>query len=243
MATDRLIAALRDLKQQGLEDALVQASTPQHATWKAKVDSTIGHALGEDSSILKEFRDVSYYIGVYSGAPGEAEEDARYFRAAVQEATGLIDAAIYALDLQSDTRAAQPSAYDAELWGHVKHSVEEQRWEQVASAAVIFTEDKVRRWAGRHVAVSGKSLFGQALFGKALGADGPLALGKQTNETEGWRNLGLGLVAAIGNVDRHHIQARDDAQQYALGVLGLASLLLTQIRHEHPDKTADVIAP
>lgn len=43
------------------------------------------------------------------------------------------------------------------------------------------------------------------------------------------------MVAAIGNVTRHSIEKRDDAKQYALGVLGMASLLLTQIRFEHPD--------
>lgn len=67
-----------------------------------------------------------------------------------------------------------------------------------------------------------------------FGTGGPPALGDQTNETDGWRNLGQGLVAALGNVDRHGIQERSDAKQYAIGVLGLASPLLTQIRYEHP---------
>ena len=127
------------------------------------------------------------------------------------------------------------ASYDSGLWDHVKHSVEEERWEQVASAAAIYVEDKVRRWAGNPLNRDGGKLVGQALFVKALSAGGPLALGAQANETEGWRNLGTGMVAAISNVDRHGIQDRPDAKQYALGALGLASLQLTQIRHEHPD--------
>ena len=45
----------------------------------------------------------------------------------------------------------------------------------------------------------------------------------------------MGFAQALGNVDRHRIQSRDDAQRYAIGVLGLGSLLLTQLRHEHGD--------
>ena len=45
----------------------------------------------------------------------------------------------------------------------------------------------------------------------------------------------MGFAQALGNVDRHRIQSREDAQRYAIGVLGLGSLLLTQLRHEHGD--------
>jgi hypothetical protein len=51
---------------------------------------------------------------------------------------------------------------------------------------------------------------------------------------EGWRFLAVGFASALGNVDRHNIQDRADLKQYALGVLGLASLLLTQVRFTHP---------
>ena len=48
----------------------------------------------------------------------------------------------------------------------------------------------------------------------------------------------MGFAQAIGNVDRHRIQSRSDAKKYAIGVLGLGSLLLTQLRYEHPALTA-----
>jgi hypothetical protein len=52
---------------------------------------------------------------------------------------------------------------------------------------------------------------------------------------DGWRFLAVGFASALGNVDRHNIQDRADLKQYAFGVLGLASLLLVQVRFTHPD--------
>jgi hypothetical protein len=43
----------------------------------------------------------------------------------------------------------------------------------------------------------------------------------------------------VGNVDRHRIQRRPDQRPYVMGVLGLGSLLLTQVRREHPDRVLD----
>lgn len=42
--------------------------------------------------------------------------------------------------------------------------------------------------------------------------------------------LGTDFAQALGNVDRHKIQSRDDAKRYAFGILGLGSLLQTQLR-------------
>lgn len=237
MNPERAIEELRKLKQQAADDQQVQASTPAHREWKAKVTAVLERSLGDDSSTVQQFMSLSYSIGIWTGGPGEAEQDARYFRERVQDAAALIEAAIYELELAVGAPAVEGSSYDSGLWDHVKHSIEEERWEQVASAAVIFVEDKVRRWAGNPLNKDGGKLVGQALFVKALSTGGPLELGSQGNESEGWRNLGTGMVAALGNVDRHGIQERPDAKQYALGVLGLASLLLTQIRHRHPART------
>ena len=68
-------------------------------------------------------------------------------------------------------------------------------------------------------------------------AASPLELGYTPGEQEGWHLLAMGFVSALGNVDRHRIQDRDDLRRYGLGVLYTASLLLTQIRHQHPDRT------
>jgi hypothetical protein len=235
MKAERAITELKVLKQQAADNPQIQASTPAHEAWKAKVTAVLERSLGKESSTVQQFSELRYHVGIWTGSPGEAERDAQYFRKRVEDATALIEAAIYELELSLGAPAVEGGSYDTGLWDHVKHSVEEERWEQVASAAVIYLEDKVRRWAGTPTDKQGRKLVGQSLFAKALSSDGPLALGGQANETEGWRSLGTGLVAALGNVDRHGIQERPDAKQYALGVLGLASLLLSQIRFQHPD--------
>ena len=65
--------------------------------------------------------------------------------------------------------------------------------------------------------------------------DGQYRLGKEPGEWEGWRMLGMGFAQALSNVDRHNIQRRTDAKRYAFGVLGVGSLILTQLRHQHGD--------
>ena len=125
------------------------------------------------------------------------------------------------------------SMFDQDLWEHVRHAVAAETWSTVASQAIIFLEDTVRRRAGSPVAKGGGTLFGKDLLVKVLAADGPIPLAESANEIDGWRSLGQGLVAATGNRDRHHIQKRDDWRRYALGVLGTASLILTQIKHVH----------
>lgn len=231
------IEELQSLKAQASAPQ-IRRSSPEHKSWTTKVETIMARSLGEDSAVLKKFRDVRYHVGVSWGGRDEAARDAAYFVARLEDALGLIDAAVYELELSNRDTAPRPLDYDEGLWQHVKHSVEEERWQQVASQAVIYVEDKVRRWAGQPTGKDGNVLVGQTLFALALGDGGPLALGKQSNETQGWRSLGTGLVAALGNVDRHHVQERPDARLYAMGVLGLASLLLTQLRHQHPTAAA-----
>lgn len=101
-----------------------------------------------------------------------------------------------------------------------------------ASLRLRLPAAKVRRWAGLDGGVVGKGLYAAALADNA-----ELQLGSRGGEWEGWRMLGMGFAQAVGNVDRHHIQDRPDARRYAIGALGLASLLLTQLRYQHSEIT------
>jgi len=92
---------LRKLRDQA-DVPEVRREGPEHDSWKAKVDTVMQRALGKDSETLRKFRDLRYWIGIYSGAPGEAERDAEYFAEQVGRAVGLIDAAIFELELQDD---------------------------------------------------------------------------------------------------------------------------------------------
>ncbi|GAA3595542.1 hypothetical protein GCM10022198_19250 [Klugiella xanthotipulae] len=235
MKPERAIIELRNLNDCAASDPAVQADTPANKEWKAKVQAVLQQSLGSDSTIVEDFSKLKYSMGFWTGAPGEDEIHAEFFRSRMRDACSIIDAAIYVLEIAVGPSAADSTQYDSGLWSHVRHSVIEERWEQVPSAACIYVEHKVRQWAGNPVGSDGKKLVGHSLFTKALNSGGPLALGSQPNETDGWRNLGTGLIAAIGNVDRHGIQDRNDVKKYALGVLGLSSLLLSQIKLQHSD--------
>jgi predicted nucleotide-binding protein len=54
----------------------------------------------------QELQEISYRIGVYTGAPGEAEEDRQYFADQVKTAVAYIDAAIYELELGLDPKSS-----------------------------------------------------------------------------------------------------------------------------------------
>ena len=78
---------------------------------------------------------------------GEPSEG--FFRRAMTVAQGVIDAAITEMDLLADeVPAADESGVDAELGG-LAPEVPAEAWGKVASQAVIFTEDRIRKWAGR----------------------------------------------------------------------------------------------
>lgn len=443
MKPSQSVRALGDLKAEAVADSQISVDGPAHIAWQTKVQSVLAGSLGNDGEITTRFRDLSYYVGVWSGGPNAAAEDAEHFRGAVQRSLAIIDAAVFALGLEEGNdevpsllprpegreqealvgviwewfhrRSAWPtygqvlraydqrvdgdcmdpwralpqglvirspppsipsqsqplsltlagaiacgflgnqlttfvamvrlanqrwraididsdddtvqvnsgdaqaaavpdelsstalaligsllaseplginsfsglsgywtitfregirhyrdintigdhwqrrtemladthkagsswptpssaspspdvSMFDGDLWEHVRHAVDAQQWAQVASQAIIFLEDTVRTRAGTPQAKGGGPLVGKDLIIKALASDGPLPLAQLANEIEGWRSLGQGLVAATGNVDRHHIQKRDDLRSYALGVLGTASLILTQIKHVH----------
>ncbi|WP_236745329.1 TIGR02391 family protein [Rhodococcus sp. BS-15] len=149
----------------------------------------------------------------------------------VEQTRQLIASAIYALGLAAEVdEPVDESSFDPELWAHVRGLVDAGDWGKVATQAAVFTEDKVRKWSNQDGAVVGKNMYAHALSNA-----GELRLGAQSNEWEGWRNLGMGFAQATSNVDRHHVQIRPDLKRYAVGVLGLASLLLTQMRHAHAE--------
>lgn len=123
---------------------------------------------------------------------------------------------------------------DPELWEHVRALIVEEQWPQAASAAATFVESRIREWCEFGPDKYGRELISAAMNPK-YGA--PLTLGYTDGEKEGWHLLGMGFMGALGNVDRHRVQERDDLRRYGLGVLYAASLLLTQFRHQYPDRT------
>jgi hypothetical protein len=204
------------------------------SSWQSRVRTVFALSFGGKSDQLKRFDDVSYSPSFFfSGAPDSLWSNA--FASGIAEAVGLFEGAIYELKLAVGDEPVDEHAYDPELWAHVKTQVEDGEWGKVASQTAIFVENHVRTWAGEPKDNKGNNLVGKALYLEVFGDSSDYRLGKQASEREGWRYLGMGFAQALSNVDRHRIQKRDDAKRRALGVLGLGSLLLTQMRYEHAE--------
>lgn len=239
MRPDRAIEELTRLKQEA-ETSGVKSGDAELTAWKGKVRGLLVAALGAGDHLVERFDKVSYSLGFWTErTPASAYDEARL--RGVRDACAVVDAAIYQLNLQlaDSDEPTDARAYDPELWEHVKNLVEDQDWFKVASQTAIFVESHIRTWAGDPRGEKGESLVGKALYVKAFGDASELRLGARAGEQEGWRYLGMGFAQALSNVDRHRIQKRGDARRYATGVLGLGSLLLTQLRYEHPEVIED----
>jgi hypothetical protein len=225
------ISELEKLKAEAGKPLDLYPSGPQES-WKARVHGIFARSLGKGHDLIKRFDGVSFYSGVaWAGKPDYLDE--QYFEGGIAQAVGLIDAAIYELKLVGGDEPVDEHAYDPDLWAHVKQQVEDGDWGKVASQTAIFVESHIRTWAGAPKDRNGNELVGKALYLEVFSETSDYRLGAQAGEREGWRYLGMGFAQALSNVDRHRIQNRDDAKRYALGVLGLGSLLLTQMRHQH----------
>lgn len=222
------IRHLEDLADLTRGDSDLRYNADALLAWKTKVRTVLVRSLGEDNNVVREFDGIWFSPGIYY----EGQPEMEFVRARIDgmaTARGCIEAAVFELGLSSgESEVVVGASFDTALWSHVEQLVAAEDWTHVPAAVAIFVEDRVRTWAALP-----NSLVGRGLYAKALGDDGVLRLGIQAAEWEGWRALGMGLAQAVGNVARHRIDVRQDTRAYALGVLGLGSLLLTQIRWEH----------
>jgi len=238
MRPDKAIEALEGLKEEAATQEVMRGS--EHLTsWKGKVRGVLVAALSKDDHLVDRFDKLSYSLNfATTDTPDHYFDQARH--RGIRNACGIIDAALYQLRLRmEDDEPVDLRSFDPELWEHVRQLVEDADWGKVASQTAIFVEDRVRRWAGESGGKQGEALVGKGLMAHVFRDSSDWRLGSRAGEREGWRGLGMGFAQALGNVDRHRIQSRDDAQRYAIGVLGLGSLLLTQLRHEHGDLIED----
>lgn len=238
MRASRAIEELQRLKHEATTPLVLKGGA-ELTTWKAKVRGVLVAALGKDDHLLTRFDVIRYTLSAWSSGTPDSQFDAARHRG-IQDACGVIDAAIYQLELQSDIEEPiNDQAFDSELWDYVKGLVEVGDWGKVAAQTAIFVENHLRTWTEAPKDNHGEDLYGKALYASVLSDKSDWRLGSRAGEHEGWRMLGMGFAQAIGNVDRHRIQKRPDGRLYAIGVLGLASLLLSQLRYEHGDLIAD----
>lgn len=234
MKPERAIEELESLKLDAatlnisLQDGDVDA-------WDRKVRVVLVATFGETDNFIAQHDSITY-----SPSFAIAGDDTLFInalRSGIQNCCNLIDAAIYRLQLEQDNVDQRPDSidYDPKLWAHVSALIERQEWDSIPAQVSIFVEHTIRDWSNNPIGKNGDLLVGKALMARTFGDYGILKLGQQSNENEGWRNLAIGFTQAVSNVARHRLSDRDDARRYAIGVIGLASLLLTQIRYEHGD--------
>lgn len=208
--------------------------------WKGKVRGVLVEALGPGDDLIIRLDEIHYTLTAYSSSTPQSSFD-RAREAGIAKACGVVEAAVFQLRLreEDDREPTDQRSFDPELWEHVKDLITSEDWSKIPSQTAIFVENHVRLWAGDPKDKNGDSLYGKALWAKVLEDSSELRLGARASEWEGWRFLGMGFAQAVSNVDRHRIQKRDDARRYASGVLGLGSLLLTQLRFEHSEVIGD----
>lgn len=238
MKAERAVEELESLKDEVAAPGFTDNDTEIDA-WDRRVRVTLVAAFGEKDHIVSAHDAISYNPGLLVARDPDAFPKAR--KRGIESCRSNIEAALYRLRLEEDSKTQTPSAtdYDPDLWAHVSTLVEHEEWDKVPAEACIFLEHRIRTWVGNPAGKDGSILYGQPLMALAFGDDGPIRLGTQSNEIRGWRNLAIGFTQAISNVARHRTSERDDARQYAIGVLGLASLLLIQARYEHCDLLTD----
>ena len=209
--------------------------------WRHKLSALISEILNPNHALAMRLAGIRWSPG--SGAsstrqrrndwynPPGADEEA--FRLAKQTAVEIIEALRW--ELARRVPATDPfvdATIDPELWKHVRGLVEARDWEKVAREAAVFVEDKLRNWASISPSVTGSV----NVFKAAIGSSGfLLPKAGPTSEQQGWQQLAIGFALALRNPSGHQVKNRSDAERYALGVLGVASLLLTELRHEYGD--------
>ncbi|HUZ56385.1 MAG TPA: TIGR02391 family protein [Streptosporangiaceae bacterium] len=208
--------------------------------WKHKLATLIGeifdpnHALAIRLSGLRwgsSSTSARSRLDRKAGMAGPSEQS--LFLKAKQSGNEIIEALRWELDrLAPATAPFADATIDPELWGHVRGLIEAKDWEKVAREAAVFVEDKLRNWAAVPTSVSGSV----NVFKAAIGSSGfQLPKAGPASEQQGWQQLAIGFALALRNPSGHQIKNRGDAERYALGVLGTASLLLTELRHEYGD--------
>ncbi|MFJ5027714.1 TIGR02391 family protein [Streptomyces sp. NPDC088560] len=233
MQAQRAIEVLTSLKEEADRRGIELRPPGEFSSWKGRVRSTLIRSLGKDHHLLADFEKVRYSLMMYTTDTPDSSFQ-RAFLGGLRKASGVIEAAIFELqEAGTSDDAVDETAFDPDLWAHVRMHVQNEEWQKVASQTAIFVEDRVRQWCGEPRGNNGQVLVGKGLFAAILANDAQYRLGKEPGEWEGWKALGMGFTQALSNVDRHNIQKRDDAKRYAFGVLGIGSLILTQLRYQH----------
>lgn len=221
-------------------DQWTAPNPPGYDLWRHKMHSLIGEILEPNHSLAIQLTGLTDRLrgggrprsgGLFTAAYDPGGEP---FVKARRAAAEIIEALRWELDRRAPATAPFVDAsVDPELWNHVRGLVDTGDWEKVAREAAVFVEDKLRTWAAVPLSVTGSVNVFKAAIGGPNGFTLPQA--GPSSEQQGWQQLATGFALALRNPSGHQVRHRSDAERYALGVLGVASLLLTEVRHEYGD--------
>jgi hypothetical protein len=166
--------------------------------WVAKASAVLRAAFGAGSHQAQQFESVVEVRNERYTTGNRLRDVDRWRLDAAQRGKGVLRAPIYTLEtLTDDESPLDDASIDQDLWVHVQGLVVDNDWAKVPAAVAIFIEDRVRIWAGDPGQSNGSATVGKALYAAALNdSGGPLRLGRQPSEWEGWRSLGVGLTPA-----------------------------------------------
>src|SRR5690349_11735718 len=112
-------------------------------SWRLRTRSALARTLGEQHHITEAFNDIQWMGSIWA-------DDAMHrstFIGAEERAHGVLRAAIAEVEfLDDETPVADESGIDHELWEHVAPELRAEEWGKVARGAVVFTEDRIRKW-------------------------------------------------------------------------------------------------
>jgi len=216
-------------------------SSQAFKTWRRKARIDLCHAFGDQDYHVSEFDRIHFTSRVgFSMSDAERRQgDFNAFEAGRKDAVGLLEGALYRVVTTTvSVDMSTAGSIDPELAEHVANLLRDEDWVKLPTQTVVFVEDTVRRWAELPADVTGKDLWVKVLHHKS----GRYPLGETPGEREGWFQLGMGFSLAVRNASSHRIAERQDAKRYALGIVGTASLLLTQLKHDHGSEIAEAQA-
>jgi hypothetical protein len=199
--------------------------------WRERTSAVMRMAMGETHVLTSRFEDIRYHPLVFGGGTDIDAAFSASRRSGIARAQALIGAAIFEVQTADIAQKYVAEIFDVELWSKVEHLVTGEKWDQLVTASVVFFEHWVRTRTGLPNSTIGVDLMKDAFKPGGLLA---LATGEAPSETQGWHLMATGMTMAVRNAAGHRIDDRPDGRTYAMGVLGTISLLMTQVRLEHP---------
>jgi len=205
--------------------SLMSARQAGFNVWRHRMNAGITELAGGKSALAIQFNGLDW------SPPANQLRLNNNFVRSKQEAVEIIESLRWELSRKApEPNPVDDAAIDPELWGHVQVLIDAGDWDKVALNTAVFVEDKLRVWAQLPSTITGSV----NVFNAALAPD-QFLLGDSSSEQQGWQQLGRGFALALRNRSGHRVDKRSDAKRYALGVLGLGSLLLTEIKSVYGD--------